>query len=101
MRRWGLDFPTFFCYYYNRMITHFMNHKRFLKSRGQFFDLETVILDDHSSRTVLTTGEVNQVQDELQEIPKFAVEITIEDMEDMINNLKAHIRQIKKEHEKN
>jgi hypothetical protein len=78
-----------------------MNHKRFLKSRGQFFDLETVILDDHSSRTVLTTGEVNQVQDELQEIPKFAVEITIEDMEDMINNLKAHIRQIKKEHEKN
>jgi hypothetical protein len=78
-----------------------MNHKRFLKSRGQFFDLETVILDDHSSRTVLTTGEVNQVQDELQEIPKFAVEITIEDMEDMINNLKAHIRQIKKEHEEN
>jgi len=78
-----------------------MNHKRFLKSRGQFFDLETVILDDHSSRTVLTTGEVNQVQDELQEIPKFSVEITIEDMEDMINNLKAHIRQIKKEHEKN
>ena len=78
-----------------------MNHKRFLKSRGQFFDLETVILDDHSSRTVLTTGEVNQVQDELQEIPKFSVEITIEDMEDMINNLKAHIRQIKKEHETN
>ena len=78
-----------------------MNHKRFLKSRGQFFDLETVILDDHSSRTVLTTGEVNQVQDELQEIPKFAVEITIEDMEDMINNLKSHIRQIKKEHETN
>jgi molecular chaperone GrpE (heat shock protein) len=50
---------------------------------------------------VLTTGEVNQVQDELQEIPRFAVEITIEDMEDMINNLKAHIRQIKKEHEEN
>jgi hypothetical protein len=83
------------------MITHFMNHKRFLKSRGQYFDLDTRITDDGTSRTVLTTGEVNQVQDELQEIPKFAVEITIEDMEDMINNLKAHIRQIKKEHEEN
>jgi hypothetical protein len=35
------------------------------------------------------------------EIPKFAVEITIEDMEDMINNLKAHIRQIKKQNEEN
>lgn len=78
-----------------------MNHKRFLKSRSQFFDLETVILDDHTSRTVLTTGNVNQVQDELQETPKFAVEISIEDMEDMINNLKSHIRQIKKEHETN
>jgi hypothetical protein len=78
-----------------------MNHKRFLKSRGQFFDLETVILDDHTSRTMLTTGEVNQVQDELQEIPKFGVEITIEDMEDMINNLKSHIRQIKKQNEEN
>jgi hypothetical protein len=83
------------------MITHFMNHKRFLKSRGQYFDLDTRITDDGTSRTVLTTGEVNQVQDELQEIPRFAVEITIEDMEDMINNLKAHIRQIKKEHEEN
>jgi hypothetical protein len=78
-----------------------MNHKRFLKSRGQYFDLDTRITDDGTSRTVLTTGEVNQVQDELQEIPRFAVEITIEDMEDMINNLKAHIRQIKKEHEEN
>jgi hypothetical protein len=78
-----------------------MNHKRFLKSRGQFFDLETTIIDDITSRTVLTTGEVNQVQDELHEIPKFAVEITIEDMEDMINNLKAHIRQIKKQNEEN
>jgi len=29
------------------------------------------------------------------------VEITIEDMEDMINNLKAHIRQIKKQNEEN
>ena len=93
--------PQIFLLIIMDMITHFMNHKRFLKSRGQYFDLETMIQDDHTSRTVLTTGEVNQVQDELQEIPKFAVEITIEDMEDMINNLKSHIRQIKKEHETN
>lgn len=83
------------------MITHFMNHKRFLKSRSQFFDLETMILDSSTSRTVLTTGEVKQEQEELVEIPKFAVEITIEDMEDMINNLKSHIRQIRKQNEEN
>ena len=83
------------------MITHFMNHKRFLKSRSQFFDLETVILDSSTSRTVFTTGEVRQEMEELVEIPKFSVEITIEDMEDMINNLKAHIRQIKKQNEEN
>ena len=78
-----------------------MNHKRFLKSRSQFFDLETVILDSSTSRTVFTTGEVRQEMEELVEIPKFSVEITIEDMEDMINNLKAHIRQIKKQNEEN
>jgi predicted nucleic acid-binding protein len=78
-----------------------MNHKRFLKSRGQFFDLETMIIDDSTSRTVFTTGEVKQEMEEMVEIPKFAVEITIEDMEDMINNLKAHIRQIKKQNEEN
>jgi hypothetical protein len=78
-----------------------MNHKRFLKSRGQYFDLDTRIIDDGTSRTVFTTGEVKQEQEELVEIPKFAVEITIEDMEDMINNLKAHIRQIKKQNEEN
>lgn len=83
------------------MITHFMNHKRFLKSRGQFFDLETMIIDDSTSRTVFTTGEVKQEMEEMVEIPKFSVEITIEDMEDMINNLKAHIRQIKKQNEEN
>jgi len=78
-----------------------MNHKRFLKSRSQFFDLETTIQDDHSSRTVFTTGNVKQEMEEMVEIPKFAVEITIEDMEDMINNLKSHIRQIKKQNEEN
>jgi len=78
-----------------------MNHKRFLKSRGQFFDLETMIIDDSTSRTVFTTGEVKQEMEEMVEIPKFSVEITIEDMEDMINNLKAHIRQIKKQNETN
>jgi predicted nucleic acid-binding protein len=78
-----------------------MNHKRFLKSRGQFFDLETMIIDDSTSRTVFTTGEVKQEMEEMVEIPKFSVEITIEDMEDMINNLKAHIRQIKKQNEEN
>ena len=83
------------------MITHFMNHKRFLKSRSQFFDLDTRIIDGSDSRTVLTTGEVRQEMEEMVEIPKFAVEITIEDMEDMINNLKAHIRQIKKQNEEN
>jgi hypothetical protein len=76
-----------------------MNHKRFLKSRSQYFDLDTRIIDDGTSRTVFTTGEVRQEQEEMVEIPKFAVEITIEDMEDMINNLKAHIRQIKKQNE--
>lgn len=78
-----------------------MNHKRFLKSRGQFFDLETMIIDDSTSRTVFTTGEVKQEMEEMVETPKFSVEITIEDMEDMINNLKAHIRQIKKQNEEN
>jgi hypothetical protein len=78
-----------------------MNHKRFLKSRSQYFDLDTRIIDDGSSRTVFTTGNVKQEQEEMVEIPKFAVEITIEDMEDMINNLKAHIRQIKKQNEEN
>lgn len=78
-----------------------MNHKRFLKSRGQFFDLETMIIDDSTSRTVFTTGEVKQEMEEMVEIPKFSVEITIEDMEDMINNLKSHIRQIKKQNETN
>jgi hypothetical protein len=78
-----------------------MNHKRFLNSRSQFFDLETVITSKNGSKTILTTGEVKQVQDEIQEIPKFAVEITIEDMEDMINNLKSHIRQIKNQNETN
>lgn len=81
------------------MITHFMNHKRFLKSRSQYFDLDTRIIDDGTSRTVFTTGNVKQEQEEMVETPKFAVEITIEDMEDMINNLKAHIRQIKKQNE--
>jgi hypothetical protein len=76
-----------------------MNHKRFLKSRSQYFDLDTRIIDDGTSRTVFTTGNVKQEQEEMVEIPKFAVEITIEDMEDMINNLKAHIRQIKKQNE--
>jgi hypothetical protein len=78
-----------------------MNHKRFLKSRSQYFDLDTRIIDDGTSRTVFTTGNVKQEQEEMVEIPKFAVEITIEDMEDMINNLKAHIRQIKKQNEEN
>jgi hypothetical protein len=78
-----------------------MNHKRFLKSRSQFFDLDTRIIDGSDSRTVLTTGNVKQEMEEMVEIPKFAVEITIEDMEDMINNLKAHIRQIKKQNEEN
>lgn len=50
---------------------------------------------------LFTTGNVKQEQEEMVEIPKFAVEITIEDMEDMINNLKAHIRQIKKQNEEN
>jgi hypothetical protein len=76
-----------------------MNHKRFLKSRSQYFDLDTRIIDDGTSCTVFTTGEVRQEQEEMVETPKFAVEITIEDMEDMINNLKAHIRQIKKQNE--
>jgi adenylate kinase family enzyme len=76
-----------------------MNHKRFLKSRSQYFDLDTRIIDDGTSRTVFTTGNVKQEQEEMVETPKFAVEITIEDMEDMINNLKAHIRQIKKQNE--
>jgi predicted nucleic acid-binding protein len=78
-----------------------MNHKRFLKSRSQFFDLDTRIIDGSDSRTVLTTGNVKQEMEEMVEIPKFAVEITIEDMEDMINNLKSHIRQIKKQNEEN
>jgi adenylate kinase family enzyme len=78
-----------------------MNHKRFLKSRSQFFDLDTRIIDDGTSRTVFTTGNVKQEMEEMVEIPKFGVEITIEDMEDMINNLKAHIRQIKKQNEEN
>lgn len=73
-----------------------MNHKRFLKSRSQFFDLDTVITDDLNSRTLFTTGEVTQVEEELIDVPRFSVEITVEDMEDMINNLKSHIRQIKK-----
>jgi molecular chaperone GrpE (heat shock protein) len=60
-----------------------------------------MIIDDSTSRTVFTTGEVKQEMEEMVEIPKFAVEITIEDMEDMINNLKAHIRQIKKQNEEN
>lgn len=77
------------------MITHFMNHKRFLKARNQFFDLETKITDQNESITRLTTGFVEQHQDELIEKPIFTVEISIEDMEDMINNLKSHIRQIK------
>jgi hypothetical protein len=78
-----------------------MNHKRFLKSRSQYFDLDTRIIDDGTSRTVFTTGNVKQEMEEMVEIPKFGVEITIEDMEDMINNLKAHIRQIKKQNEEN
>lgn len=73
-----------------------MNHKRFLKSRSQFFDLDTVITDDLNSRTLFTTGEVTQVEEELIDVPRFSVEITVEDMEDMINNLKSHIKQIKK-----
>jgi predicted nucleic acid-binding protein len=60
-----------------------------------------MIIDDSTSRTVFTTGEVKQEMEEMVEIPKFSVEITIEDMEDMINNLKAHIRQIKKQNEEN
>ena len=83
------------------MITHFMNHKRFLQARNQFFDLSTQITDDGNNKTILTTGKVTQNQDELIETPVFTVEITIEDMEDMINNLKSHIKQIRKENEKN
>jgi predicted nucleic acid-binding protein len=60
-----------------------------------------MIIDDSTSRTVFTTGEVKQEMEEMVETPKFSVEITIEDMEDMINNLKAHIRQIKKQNEEN
>ena len=82
------------------MITHFMNHKRFLNARNQYFDLETTITDQAGSKTLFTTGKVEQHQDEMIEKPVFTVEITIEDMEDMINNLKSHIRQIKKLNEK-
>jgi hypothetical protein len=78
-----------------------MNHKRFLQARNQFFDLSTQITDDGNNKTILTTGKVTQNQDELIETPVFTVEITIEDMEDMINNLKLHIKQIRKENEKN
>jgi hypothetical protein len=44
---------------------------------------------------------VNQDQDESEVIPKYSVEVSIKDMENMIDILKAHIKQIKKENEEN
>lgn len=79
--------------------THLSNHKRFLKSKNRFLDLDTKINEDSSSKTILTTGNIRQVQDELNEEATFMVEVTIEDMEDMIDNLKSHIRKIKKANE--
>lgn len=83
------------------MIKHFINHKRFLKSRGRYFELDTKILDDNTSRTIFTTGLVNQDQDESEVIPVYTVEVSIKDMENMIDILKTHIKQIKKENEEN
>lgn len=79
--------------------THLTNHKRFLRSKNCFLDLDTKINEDSSSKTILTTGNIRQVQDELNEEATFMVEVTIEDMEDMIDNLKSHIRKIKKANE--
>ena len=83
------------------MITHFINHKRFLKTRTEFFELRTVITDDSNSHTVFTTGQEIQDQDESEVIPKYSVEVSVKDMENMIDILKMHIKQIKKQNEKN